>query len=91
VLKKTMAGLLPPEILRRPKRGFGLPLDRWFRTDLRGYVEGTLGSTSARVRGHLEPEALDILLAEHMSGQASHGHLLWTLLTMETFLHKEGW
>jgi asparagine synthase (glutamine-hydrolysing) len=91
MLKKTMAGTLPPEILRRPKRGFGLPLDRWFRTDLRGYVEGTLGVNSARVRGHLNPEALDVLLAEHMNGQAGHGHLVWTLLTLEAFLRREGW
>jgi asparagine synthase (glutamine-hydrolysing) len=90
-LKKTMAGVLPQEVLRRPKRGFGLPLDRWFRTDLKAYVEGTLGSSRARVRAHLEPEALDALLAEHMSGQAGHGHVLWTLLTLEAFLQKERW
>ncbi len=91
LLKKTMAGTLPQEVLRRPKRGFGLPLDRWFRTDLKAYVEGTLGSRSARVRGHLKPEALDALVAEHMSGQAGHGHTLWTLLTLEAFLRKERW
>jgi asparagine synthase (glutamine-hydrolysing) len=90
-LKKTLAGALPPEILRRPKRGFGLPLDRWFRTDLNAYVEGTLGSPRARVRAHLEPEALDALLAEHRGGQAGHGHVLWALLTLEAFLQKEQW
>jgi asparagine synthase (glutamine-hydrolysing) len=91
VLKKTMARTLPQEILRRPKRGFGLPLDRWFRTDLKTYVDGTLGSPRARVRAHVDPEALDALLAEHMSEQADHGHALWTLLTLEAFLQKERW
>ena len=38
VLKKAVADLLPPEILGRGKRGFGVPLDRWFREDLRSYV-----------------------------------------------------
>jgi asparagine synthase (glutamine-hydrolysing) len=90
-LKKALAGALPEEILRRAKRGFGLPLDRWFRTDLRAYVEGTLGGSRARVRAHLEPEALDDLLAEHMSGHTGHGHVLWTLLTLEAFLQKERW
>jgi len=91
VLKKSMAGTLPGEILHRPKRGFGLPIDRWFRTDLKSYVEGTLGSPSARVRAHLKPEALDALIAEHASGRENHGHTLWTLLTLEAFLHKQRW
>jgi asparagine synthase (glutamine-hydrolysing) len=90
-LKAAMADRLPPEILRRPKRGFGLPLGRWFRTDLRSYLEGTLGVTSARIRAHLCPDELDALLAEHFDGRADHGHALWTLLTLEVFLQKEKW
>jgi len=90
-LKAAMAEELPSEILGRPKRGFGLPLDRWFRTDLRAYVQGTLGASAARTRAHLQPEVLDALLAEHMSGRADHGHALWTLLTLEVFLQREKW
>jgi asparagine synthase (glutamine-hydrolysing) len=90
-LKAAMADRLPPEILRRPKRGFGLPLGRWFRTDLRSYLEGTLGVTSARIRAHLCPDELDALLAEHFDGRADHGHALWTLLTLEVFLQTEKW
>ena len=50
VLKAAVADLLPREILQRGKRGFGVPLDRWFREDLRAYVAGTLGAPDARVR-----------------------------------------
>ena len=35
--------------------------------------------------------AIDALLAEHASGQRNHGHALWTLLTLEVFLRREGW
>ena len=35
--------------------------------------------------------ALRALVAEHMSGHASHGHGIWTLLTLEVFLRREGW
>ena len=91
VLKAAVADLLPKEILERGKRGFGVPLDRWFREDLRGYVETTLGARDARVRNHLVPEALDRMLAEHDSGARNHGHALWTLLTLEVFLRREGW
>jgi asparagine synthase (glutamine-hydrolysing) len=90
VLKHAVHDLLPPEILDRPKRGFGVPLDRWFREDLDSYAESLLGP-GASVRQHLRPEALDALLAEHRSGTASHGHALWTLLTLELFLRRHGW
>jgi asparagine synthase (glutamine-hydrolysing) len=89
-LRAAVADLLPRETLRRRKRGFAMPLDRWFRTDLRAYLQGTLGAPDARVRQHLAPGPLDDLIAEHQAG-ASHGHALWTLLTLEAFLRREGW
>jgi asparagine synthase (glutamine-hydrolysing) len=91
VLKAAVADLVPEEILHRPKRGFGVPLDRWFREDLRGYVATTLGAPDSRVKAHLQPEAVDRLLAEHDSRARNHGHALWTLLTLEVFLRREGW
>jgi asparagine synthase (glutamine-hydrolysing) len=91
VLKAAVEDLLPPDILKRGKRGFGVPLDRWFREDLSSYVDGTLGAPDAHVRKHLAPEAVDRLLAEHRSGARNHGHALWTLLTLEVFLRREDW
>jgi asparagine synthase (glutamine-hydrolysing) len=83
--------LLPADIMTRSKHGFGIPLDRWFRENLRAYLGGTLGAPDARVKQHLVPEALDQLLAEHDSGARNHGHAIWTLLTLEVFLRREGW
>ena len=91
VLKAVAEDLIPGEIINRPKRGFGVPLDRWFRQDLRDYVASTLGADDARVKHHLSPEAVDGMLAEHDSGTRNHGHALWTLLTLEVFLRREGW
>jgi asparagine synthase (glutamine-hydrolysing) len=90
VLKHAVKDLLPPEILNRPKRGFGVPLDRWFRQDLEAYTRDMLGE-GARLRAHLNAEALEALLAEHLSGRRAHGHALWTLLTLEVFLRRQGW
>jgi asparagine synthase (glutamine-hydrolysing) len=90
VLKSAVADLLPAAILDRPKRGFGVPLDRWFREDLERYTAAMLGG-GARVRNHVNGEALDTMLAEHRSGSSSHGHSLWTLLTLELFLRRQDW
>jgi asparagine synthase (glutamine-hydrolysing) len=91
VLKAAVADLLPGEIRHRRKRGFGVPLDRWFREDLSTYLSSTLGSGRARVREHLEPQAIDRVLYEHARGQRDHGQALWLLLTLEVFLRREGW
>ena len=90
VLKHAVADLLPHDILSRPKRGFGVPLDRWFRQDLAAFTQSMLGQ-DARVREHLNPAAVDGLLTEHGTGAANHGQPLWTLLTLELFLRRRGW
>jgi asparagine synthase (glutamine-hydrolysing) len=90
VLKRAVSDLLPGEILNRHKRGFAVPLDRWFREDLESYAQSMLGA-GARLRGRLNGQALDQLLAEHRSGAHAHGNALWTLLTLEIFLRRHGW
>jgi asparagine synthase (glutamine-hydrolysing) len=91
VLKAAVKDLVPADILDRPKKGFGVPLDRWFREDLRAYVASTLGASDARVKAHLVPSAVDRLLAEHDGRARDHGHALWTLLTLEVFLRRQDW
>ena len=91
VLKEAVRDLLPHELLHRRKRGFGVPLDRWFRTDLRTYTEGMLTAPGARVHELLDAAAVQGLVAGHMAGRSSSGHGIWTLLTLEAFLRHEGW
>ena len=90
-LKHGLRADLPKEILRRRKHGFGVPLDRWFRDDLSGYVDHMLAAPGARIRRHVRGEAVDALLAEHAAGARQRGGALWTLLTLEVFLRREGW
>ena len=89
VLKAAVRDLLPAEVLRRRKRGFGVPLDRWFRTDLRSYVRSTLGAPDARVLAHVHADGIQRLLDEHDRAARNHGLALWALLTLESFLRRE--
>jgi asparagine synthase (glutamine-hydrolysing) len=91
VLKQAMSDLLPPQVRNRRKRGFGLPLARWFRSDMRVYVESQLLRDSARIRSYLNPMVIDRMVAEHMSEIADHHNALWSLITLEEFLAKQGW
>jgi asparagine synthase (glutamine-hydrolysing) len=90
VLKHAVKDDMPAGIINRRKRGFGVPLDRWFRSDLEAYTRDALGP-SARLRGHINGSELDALLSEHASGARNHGHALWTLLTLELFLRGHDW
>jgi asparagine synthase (glutamine-hydrolysing) len=91
VLRAAVADLLPEEILRRAKRGFGVPLDRWFREDLARYVASTVGASDARIKAHLAAGPVDALLADHRDRRGNHGQALWMLLTLEVFLRGEDW
>ena len=91
VLKEAMHDVLPSDLLHRRKRGFGVPLDRWLRTDLRTYAEGMLSGRSTRVGELVDGSAVRSIVAEHMCARANHGHGIWTLLTLEVFLRQEGW
>jgi asparagine synthase (glutamine-hydrolysing) len=82
-LREAFRDLLPPEILARAKTGFGVPLTRWFRADLREFTGDLLLSDRARARGQLRPQAVERLLREHVEGRADHGHRLWCLLMLE--------
>jgi asparagine synthase (glutamine-hydrolysing) len=87
VLKRAVEDLLPADILKRRKHGFGVPLGRWFRAELRPMVEDTLLS-QPRLGRRLRREAIRALFDDHVAGRADHGHRLWTLLTLELWLRK---
>jgi len=83
LLKAVARPWLPPGILDRRKMGFGVPLHRWFREDLREMAYDVLLDRRARERGYFEPRAVRRLLDEHVAGSAHHHHRLWNLLMLE--------
>src|SRR5206468_3804441 len=82
-LRRAFADVLPPEVTGRGKRGFGIPLARWFRGELRELAGDLLVGERARARGQLRIPAVERLLADHVAGRADHGHRLWCLLMLE--------
>jgi asparagine synthase (glutamine-hydrolysing) len=66
--------------------GFGVPLDRWFRGELRSYLRETLLAPDAMCRSYLDQGEVERLLRRHESGAANLGQQLWCLLTFERWL-----
>lgn len=94
LLRTALRGILPDAILERPKMGFGVPIDRWLREDLRSLAYDTLLGRRATDRVYFRPEVVRSYLDEHVAGRASWHYLLWNLLMLElwhrTFIDGDG-
>ncbi len=83
ILKKALKNLLPPEIVDRPKMGFGVPLEEWFRNDLKEMASDILLGRRLREREYFRPAAVERLFDEHVRGVATWHDQLWNLLMLE--------
>lgn len=82
LLKRAVAPWLPPELLSRPKMGFGVPLAAWLRAELRDLSWDLLTDHTARSRGLFRPRAVARLLREHEEGN-DHSTRIWALIQFE--------
>jgi asparagine synthase (glutamine-hydrolysing) len=83
ILRRAMRDRLPAEVIKRPKKGFGMPVAKWIKGDLRLLVRDIFAPERLRRRGLLNPAYIQKLLDEHDRGQADHRKLIWTLLMFE--------
>ena len=83
LLRQALRGVLPDEILDRPKMGFGVPLAEWLRTSLRELLVDTVTSARALGRGLFSPDAVRALVAGHLAGEDAGRSVLWDLLMLE--------
>ena len=82
-LKQAMRGRLPADIISRPKKGFGVPLGRWFRGELVTLLQDICAPDAVRRGGLFRPEVVERLLREHREGRRDHRKKLYTLLTWQ--------
>lgn len=83
ILKQMAQTLLPAEIIERPKMGFGVPIDAWFRAELKDVIVDVVGSARFRDRGILQPPRIQRLIREHTNGVRSWQYQLWNVLMLE--------
>jgi asparagine synthase (glutamine-hydrolysing) len=79
----TRSGLVPTQILERPKMGFPVPSRAGSAERIWPVVQELVLSPRARARGLFQPQALEQLAAEHRTGAADHGERLWLLANLE--------
>src|SRR5437762_1099608 len=86
LLKRALRGVLPERILRRPKKGFGIPVAEWFRGPVREEMQAVLAPERIGREGFFEPAEVSRLVAEHLSGRVDNRKQLWTLFAFEKWL-----
>ncbi len=83
IFKRAAAGLIPDEIINRPKKGFDVPIRRWLDHELREMLDDTLNDRRTRERGDLDHRAVLAILDEHRRGVRDRARHLWSLLVLE--------
>ena len=90
LLRAAVADLLPREIVDQPKRGFGVPLARWLRGELREEMKATLLDRSPATTGIFRGEAIEGLINDHLAGKRDYAHRLWALMVLARWLARNG-
>jgi len=88
ILREAMKRLLPAAILERPKVGFRVPVNEWFRGPMRNYLYDHLTGKDSLTVQYYRRDVLERVLSEHVNGRQNHEKLLWTLLNLEIW-HRQ--
>jgi len=83
ILKQFMVDKLPPGIAKRAKRGFGIPLARWLKNELRGLCRELLSEERIKREGLFNAKYVSGLMDDHFSGKKDNRKLLWTLMVFQ--------
>ena len=86
--KRALEPYVSPDILYRPKMGFGVPLASWFRGPLADHIEESLGGRTLAESGIFDGAYVGRLVQEHKSGRWDHSTPIWSLVMFESFLRN---
>ena len=83
ILKKAVENIIPKDNIYRRKMGFAVPVGRWFRGELKGFLQDNLLSQDSLKRGYFKPDKIKDIVYQHTSGQKDWSFQLWSLLMLE--------
>jgi asparagine synthase (glutamine-hydrolysing) len=85
LFRRAIEGIVPNSVLSRPKRGFGVPLGRWFRGPLRHRIQA-LRTMPVEMTEFVDQESINRLIKEHLFGRRDHSAVLWRVLVLQRWL-----
>ena len=88
IFKKALGGILPTEIMDRKKWGFGIPVGKWLRKEIREVAEETLFNQRSDVKSFFNQKYVKWLWEQHLSGMRDFTQPLWTLLMFQLWADR---
>lgn len=87
-LKRMLKGVIPDEILHKPKTGFRLPLDHWFRSERKEFVRDRLLSSSSPLSGMFQREGIEKFLQSYYASSIDYSDHIWALLWLDEWMRQ---
>ncbi len=88
ILKKAMKPFLPPEVIHRKKKGFGVPIAKWVKGPLKELFGDLLSPDRIKREGYLNPGYVASLFQDHLLNKKDNRKQLWTLLIWELWVNR---
>jgi asparagine synthase (glutamine-hydrolysing) len=86
LLRRVLHRYVPKELMERPKMGFGVPIEQWLRGPLKHWAVALLDENRLREEGFLNPEPIQKMWQEHLSGKRRWHPQLWNVLMFQAWL-----
>lgn len=90
ILRQVLYRHCPPALVDRPKMGFGVPIDRWLRSELREWAEDLLAPERLKREAFFEPEPIRRKWQAHLAGEGDWHYVLWPVLMFQAWYAANG-
>ena len=88
LLKQLAKKYLPHEVVNRSKKGFGIPIAKWFCGSLKKPLREILRNPNSFVNTIFEKGYTNQLMENHFQKKQNNGKMLWTLFTLENWYNN---